>query len=337
MKKFLPIIFAFWGLIASSQAQLVDLSQHDFNQNPLTNINGDWEIFWGVVRTPKQLEDLNNEETNIVSVPGNWEKMVKRYPQYKKQGASTYRVRVKLPENHPPLAIRFHRIYSAHKVFIDGQELGEVGKVASNPEEAQMNIHRKIWVLPNQGHEFELVLQVSNYNWHWGGIWRDILIGPVETLMAKRSRSLAHDLTLFGVTFVMGLYHIGLFLLRRKNRSTLWFSAICLIMSYRILMTGERFIGELFPNFFYEAMILEGVLSVLIPVIAQQFFRHLYPEIFNRWWTVPTRVVSLSLAMVYLIFPPPHSFGTYAPHLHPDHGACGNGGASTGGGRLARA
>ncbi len=68
----------------------------------------------------------------------------------------------------------------------------------------------------------------------------------------------------------MGVYHLGLFLIRRENRSTLYFGIWCLLVSLRILAMGERSILVIFPLISWEWLIkLEYLTFYLnIPIFA---------------------------------------------------------------------
>ena len=55
---------------------------------------------------------------------------------------------------------------------------------------------------------------------------------------------MGRDLFLFGMLLIMGIYHLGLYLMRTKNKASLFFSLFCLLFSFRILLVGER----LLPN-----------------------------------------------------------------------------------------
>jgi hypothetical protein len=62
---------------------------------------------------------------------------------------------------------------------------------------------------------------LSNYSHPKGGLWESIRIGKLETLQKDFLISAGRDFFLGGSIFIMGLYHLGLFFLRPKDRSTL--------------------------------------------------------------------------------------------------------------------
>jgi len=55
------------------------------------------------------------------------------------------------------------------------------------------------------------------------------------------------DLFLFGSIFIMAIYHLGLFFLRKVDRSPLYFSLFCFVVAVRLLTTGERYLTHILP------------------------------------------------------------------------------------------
>ncbi|NIS15362.1 adenylate/guanylate cyclase domain-containing protein, partial [Candidatus Saccharibacteria bacterium] len=68
-------------------------------------------------------------------------------------------------------------------------------------------------------------------------------------------RRLSLDLFLFGSILIIAMYHLGLFLFRRRDRSPLYFSIFCFLIALRILTTGERYFAYYFPNLSWELLI----------------------------------------------------------------------------------
>ncbi|MGD8716754.1 MAG: 7TM diverse intracellular signaling domain-containing protein [Desulfobacterales bacterium] len=59
---------------------------------------------------------------------------------------------------------------------------------------------------------------------------------------------------LFGCLVIMGLYHLGLYWLRRQDTSTLYFSLGCLLIALRTLTTGERCMVQIWPGIPWEVL-----------------------------------------------------------------------------------
>jgi|GEM_PF-4270438 len=87
----------------------------------------------------------------------------------------------------------------------------------------------------------ELIIEVANFRHRSGGILEIPQIGLASQINEIQVRNLALELFLFGSLFVIGCYHLALFIFRTKDRSTLYFGIYSLLISARTLLVGEIF------------------------------------------------------------------------------------------------
>jgi two-component system sensor histidine kinase ChiS len=106
-----------------------------------------------------------------------------------------------------------------------------------------------------------------------------ILLGTGKQVSKVVQQQLAIDLFLFGSILIMGLYHLALFILRRKDRSTLYFGLFCLLIAIKTLLMGEMVLYSLFPYvplemFFKLSALTQGI---GVPVFVM-FVSELFPQ-----------------------------------------------------------
>jgi class 3 adenylate cyclase len=116
--------------------------------------------------------------------------------------------------------------------------------------------------------------------------------------------SVAADLLLFGVLLTMGLYHLVLYVLRRKDASPFWFGLFCLVIAVRTLLYGERFAFQLFPGLPWEAFQIADHLSFYlgIPLFAE-FLRLVFVKDMSLWVIRIYQTLGILFAG-FLFFPP---------------------------------
>ncbi|MGD9175600.1 MAG: 7TM diverse intracellular signaling domain-containing protein, partial [Desulfobacterales bacterium] len=91
------------------------------------------------------------------------------------------------------------------------------------------------------------------------------------------------DLFLCGSILIMALYHLGLYSVRKKDRSSLYFSIFCFLIALRLLTTGGRYLILLFPDMSYELMIKLEYLSFYLAVPAfGLFLQSIFPKLSKR-------------------------------------------------------
>jgi signal transduction histidine kinase/ActR/RegA family two-component response regulator len=102
----------------------------------------------------------------------------------------------------------------------------------------------------------------------------------------------------------MALYNLVLFGLRREERSPLYFSLFCFLISIRVLVSGEKYLVELFPLVPWELpralFMLTFVLAV--PVFAT-FMRSLFSDEFSKRVVQCTQVAGLLFTGFVLMTP----------------------------------
>ncbi|HNB99837.1 MAG TPA: sensor histidine kinase, partial [Leptospiraceae bacterium] len=138
--------------------------------------------------------------------------------------------------------------------------IGKVGK--SEFDSSFSNLPKIISLTPTESGEIEIILHVSNFFLSNGGIFYNIYLGKLNYLEKMRENQLILDFFLFGSIGIMGFYHFGLFLLRRNDKSTLYFSIFCLLSSIRPFFVGERYISSLINPEFHIYLLKAEYLNV---------------------------------------------------------------------------
>jgi len=93
----------------------------------------------------------------------------------------------------------------------------------------------------------------------------------------------ARGLFLCGGLVIMAVYHIGLYLLRRKERFTLFCALLCLLIALRSSVTGEIIILDLFPGFSWHLLYILQYLAFYLAVpVFVHFMYLLYPGELSR-------------------------------------------------------
>ena len=300
---------------------VLDLRQIEWNQDSIS-LEGEWEFYWEKFLSPENSFDTKAEVTYI-TVPSQWQNQKilfggkEFYPSV--YGYATYRLKVLLPERkelnsktllyNKELSLLTPLISSSSTVFINGEKILENGKVGTLREESTP-FHRRKEISLNLGktEELDIIVHVSNfYDISVSGIWDSFHIGFTKKLQDSQIKKSWITFILFSALWIMGLYHLVLYVNRRKDSSALYFGLFCVLMSFRELAIGHRFILDIFPNFpFWIVHKLEFIPFYGGGILFIFFMRSLFPlEFSNRIFkiiifiTMPAFVILL-LAPVYI-------------------------------------
>jgi diguanylate cyclase (GGDEF)-like protein len=129
-------------------------------------------------------------------------------------------------------------------------------------------------------------------------------LGNEKQILALRYKNLAYELFLFGSLMIMGLYHLILFLFRKKDPSPLYFGLFCLLVGLRTILVGERFLIYLFPDFNWEVAHKIQTLTFYfgVPLILT-FFRSVFPDGFSQKIVRLVQLVGIAFGGLVLFTP----------------------------------
>ncbi|MCL6591593.1 MAG: response regulator [Firmicutes bacterium] len=229
----------------------IDLSRWDFEKDGPVYLNGEWEFYWGQLLTPGDFTGnaaaARPSKTFNLKVPSSW--INYRLPR---DGYATYRLRVRLKPKAGPgpeiLALKATNMFTAYRLWVDGQPLLSNGVAAKEKSGARAQQLPRLASFYAASDTVTLTVWVSNYGFSSGGALANLLLGPEEQLLALRERQLNQDIFLFGGILLMGLYHLTLHLLRKKDPSLLYFGLLCLLIALKTILMGEMFLYSTFPG-----------------------------------------------------------------------------------------
>ncbi len=296
---------------------VLDLRSAKLDSSFMINLDGPWEFYWKRLLAP---EDFRNkpEPDLFLDVPGSWNGAEIAGQKLGGTGYATYRLRILLPEHSQPLSLKLLDFASSYRFWVNGHYYGGAGEVGTDADSARPSYRTALYDLTasdDEADSIDLIIQVANFHHRKGGIWEPVKFGTYEAIHSYREYMLIFEGFLAGALMIMGLYHIGLYVLRRKDRSTLWFGLFCLDIALRTTVTGERILHGVVPHDFWEALLKVEYMSMSagLPLFLL-FIRSLYPN------EVPLRPVQLligaGLLLMLLVLVTPGQVYTYTADVH---------------------
>lgn len=283
----------------------LDLTQWDLSREGEVKLAGEWGFYWQRFLAIDDFKRLDSQQpSKYVDVPSVWNKYQEAGKHLPGQGYATYRLKVKTDGRQTSLALKIPTISTAYKVMIDGETIAVGGKVAESKDRAVAAYLPQTIEFQPAAQEFDIVVQVSNYLYARGGIWNAMKLGTEERIADLNQEEFAIDMIILGSTLMMGLYHIVIFILRRTNRSALYFGLICLLVVIRIMSLKEIFLLHLFPDtdirllIFFEYLTYYGGLT-----LTTLFIRELYPEEFSKKIIRPMVWIGCGFILTIIFFP----------------------------------
>ncbi|MBN2444784.1 MAG: response regulator [Spirochaetales bacterium] len=283
----------------------IDLSSWDFKTKGPLQLNGEWEFYWNELLSPEDfLLSPREKPTGYIVLPGYWNKQnISKTGQFPPFGFGTLKLTIVHQPIRDQLGILPHEINTAFRMYINDALTLETGTVSTEKSTYIPNIIPKNASFHTRGNKTTIIIQISNFMDTIGGS-NYILMGLDSQIFGIKNQNIASDLLLFGSFFIMGLYHLGIFLLRRKDKSPLFFGLFCLFWAFRTALMGERFFHQFFSFIGYNYLITLEIIAVpLAAAVFTLYFYSIFPMQFFKYLNYGFAGLSVLFALVGFFLP----------------------------------
>jgi len=235
------LLFALSNLCARDSALpavkgVIDLRNYSFKREGPIELAGEFEFYWNQMLNPALEGDTG--EMSYIQVPGSWYNLRKELPEVTRYGFATYRLVILLPEGVDELSFRIRDVFSASGYFLNGKAIDYLGFPGVNKFQTLVKYSRPLVSGSVNSADAELLVKVSNYDNRFSGIVGGITVGLPEQMKKQRDKELFHGHFLIGAFLIIGIYFLGLYLIRSEHYR-LYFALICLLMALRVSMILE--------------------------------------------------------------------------------------------------
>jgi signal transduction histidine kinase len=247
-------------------------------------LNGEWQFYWdSFLETPQEISRAAASSEYIV-VPGSWtEKAGSSLPV---RGFAAYRLTLLLDSRARNLALMTGQMGTACSVHLNGERITQAGRPGRSEGDSQPAYQPDLAFIAEPAGIWEIVVRCSNFH-HAGksGFWSSIDLGNAQQMTQKWERLVQMDWFSMGSLLIMGLYHLGLYSLRRSDTSALWFGIFCLLISLRSLCVGTYFLARSFPvEWFWIPAKLDFLSFYIAAPVMIVFLAKIFPDEVKSIW-----------------------------------------------------
>ncbi|SDK36314.1 PAS domain S-box-containing protein [Maridesulfovibrio ferrireducens] len=292
----------------------LDLSGWDFNTQGPAPLDGEWEFYQHSAALPRNPEKiLLNEKKDFFPLPSIWKGKTAQGIPLTKQGQGTYRLKVKFEPNFEVNSLYISGVLSVCRVWVNGNEIASSGTIGKNKQSEIPRKHFLSPIFPSANGYADIVLEVSNFHNEEGGINSCILLGSNEQIQDVLSYRRISGAILSGVLFIMGLYHLIIFLVRRSNKENLYFGLFCLVWCITTIFNPPsaflvtKFITMDWSWYIKACLLPPGIAIPLLLIFYHSLFPKKYGKIIN--WTYSALG---GLYIMYILVAPPIAYSAVA-------------------------
>ncbi len=284
----------------------IDLSTWNPGFDPVISLDGDWAFYWERLIPPDEFLFGNHHLTMTQTVPGLWNQYSGNQNFWPGDGFATYRLLItEITDSSKDYYLLIPEMPTASRVWVNGRTVSQKGRVSDTSGDSVPFLRTSIVrVEPTLDGEIDIVLHISNFTHKDGGIWHSFKLGTHDLLFSEQEFPALFDMFIFGILFIMGLYHLGLFALRYKDRAPLYFGCFCLLIASRSMVVGQRVMLRILDStnwplcqrFEYAILFLSTPAFIL-------FFYHLFPGSLSRRFCWILNGLSFGFLLLAFFFP----------------------------------
>ncbi len=281
-------------------------------EDSLVRLDGKWEFYHEQLLEPQSFKQGEAQKSGYIDVPSSWNRYIINGQEVSGDNYATYRLLFHTEKNQR-LGLKLPRIFTSYKLWVNGELMATAGEVGTSRETMTPQYHPQIALFESQEGGNEIVIQVANFYHRSGGILESLVLGKEKEIIALSYKNIAYDFLLFGSLIIIGIYHLVLYIFRKKNKPPLYFGLFCLIVGVRTLFVGESFFYYVFPGLSWEVAHKIQTLSFYfgVPLILM-YFRSVFPKAFQVKVVRCVQVVAFIFASLVL-FTPAKIFTAFNP------------------------
>lgn len=278
-------------------------------QDGFLSLSGEWDFYWERFVTFQELEagiPAPDVTAGVPQVWNNYEINGEKLPGF---GYGTYLLRVENAPAGAALALRVPTFSTAYELYIDDRLVSSNGRAGMDKRHSAPGYMPCVVEFVPETESFTLIFHVSNFTYARGGMWYAVNLGTAGQIMDMDQTIADKDMFLFGALSVMAFYYLIIYLLRREDKSSLYYVFMCLIFAGRTIIYGDFLVYRLLPFISFRALIAADYITLCwFSICAAYMIGELFPEENSR--RIRRAFLLYGTAMTLLFVLTPISFYT---------------------------
>ncbi len=307
-KKIFSILIIFLALffanckkdftVYKAEKGILDLRTWNPESEPVISLDGQWEFYWNGLYQETEIENL---KTDYINLPSVWNDKVIDNKKLDGSGFATFKLKILLPEkkDFPTLAIRLKPLTSC-KVFVNKIELSCIGVLGQDEKTSIPDTRPSFSSFTPQKNTLDVIVQVSNFHHRKGGFLYSIYFGSESGLLKFVEIIRSRDNFILGFLFFVILYHIGLFLIRKKETLSIYFTLLVICIFLRTATTGEKLLVDFFPIHYPVYVAIEYLTFFIVLPLAIQFINLMFSLVIPKWIIKSISIISIFFSLITL-------------------------------------
>ncbi len=243
---------------------VLDLRGWDFRKDGQIFLEGDWQFWRDRLVSPVEITAGAAPPPTLLEVPGRWTSQSVNGVPLSAEGIGTYQLRVLLPKDAPPLAMRHNQRFVAWNVLVNGERAIYAGNVGPDADSTDSAGQKAISAVGPIDGVLDITVQVAAFG-GYGGIPRALLLGDADSMYGDWQQELAFRTAFLSVCLSIGLLYLILYVLRPRDRECLVFAVMSVAIALVQLTSNTPLGSEVLYSL--PGQLLGFLNNVMFPVV----------------------------------------------------------------------
>ncbi|MBP9164888.1 MAG: SpoIIE family protein phosphatase [Leptospiraceae bacterium] len=258
----------------------IDLSSWNDMSIYSVKLDGEWEFYPDRYILGEEFEKPeNSSEKILITVPSHWGSYLKdKFPHRENVGEAygTFRLKIIYPQNSR-FAISSSWVANAFRLYCGKKLLLTQGTPGTSREDT-IPYNDYFSVNLTDCNSDEIVFHIANFNHRLGGLRQPVTLVRDTFQFKHLMKEEAILYVLVSINLAFFLYHFLLWVLRRNDKASLFFSFLC-IGTCVLIFTSEKFFQRLVNQNIFDLQYRLEFISIPLLIMANlAFMKNLFPQ-----------------------------------------------------------
>jgi signal transduction histidine kinase len=276
----------------SSQG-ILDLRDWDFEEDGPLELRGEWALYWQQFLDSHLIDGI--KPSTYINSPGMWRQGELYGKEIPRIGYGTMRLKVLLGSRPHNLMLNIPDIRTSYELEVNGKIKARRGVIGQNQQTSLAQFGIQSPIIYSDTSTLDIIVRISDFERGSGGILVPITMGTMEDVLFENRMESLQEWFLVGVLFFSFLYHIGLYVMRRKDKFMLYFGLFSLAFVLRLLTRGQKFLFDVFPIEWWMIFNrIEFISFFVLPALYLVYFNSLFKR------SIDPRIIRVALIITSL-------------------------------------
>jgi len=283
----------------------LDLRQINLATSQPVPLRGEWQLYWQQLLQSEAFDKELVGTMAIANVPGTWEQQRFHGQQMTSHGYATFRLRIQINSEDSELALNLPKMSSAYRLYVNQRLIDEVGVVSASAQESAPGYSPKLVAVSALQGEIDLVLQISNYDFAWGGMWSAITLSSADNQFRHEFKQAMRSVSIAAIFFTITVLCLFQFALRPTDLLPFIVAVSCILLGIREVETSDvLYLSDTLIFSFNQAVRLNFLTFYLSLPLITLYFHLSFPKEFRTKPIFAICIISMVFSGIVLLTTP---------------------------------